>query len=87
MHMQVVFVDPGKTIRMTGGLGPLQSMAVNGAMTIMLKQVATGTQCEIIYTVGGYSISGFENIAPLVDRVLGEQCKRFKAYEQSLSEP
>jgi hypothetical protein len=33
-HMQVVYVDPGKTLRMIGGLGPLQSMAATGSMTV-----------------------------------------------------
>ena len=29
-HMDVVFHQPGKTLRMTGGLGPLQGMGVSG---------------------------------------------------------
>ena len=36
-HMHVVFVEPRKTLRLSGGLGPLQEMAVNGAMTFQLE--------------------------------------------------
>src|ERR1700730_14495977 len=31
-HLQVLFVAPGKTLRMGGGLGPLQGIAANGSM-------------------------------------------------------
>ena len=36
-HMEIVFVEPGKTLRMTGGLGPLQAMGVHGALQFTLK--------------------------------------------------
>src|SRR5262249_46755348 len=32
-HMEVVYLDPGKMVRLTGGLGPLQAMAATGSMT------------------------------------------------------
>ena len=35
-HMEIVFHQPGKMFRMTGGLGPLQGMGVSGAMTFCL---------------------------------------------------
>jgi uncharacterized protein YndB with AHSA1/START domain len=31
LHMTISFVDPGKLLRMTGGLGPLQGMGLGGA--------------------------------------------------------
>ena len=35
--MEVVNVDPGKTLVLSGALGPLQSMAATGSMTIQLS--------------------------------------------------
>ena len=32
-HMQISFVNPGREIRMLGGLGPLQMMGLHGAMS------------------------------------------------------
>ena len=44
MHMTVSFVNPNKEVRMLGGLGPLQMMAVTGAMTWAFKDLgAEGT--------------------------------------------
>ena len=37
-HMQVVNVMPGKMLVMTGGLGPLQSMAATGSMSFKLSR-------------------------------------------------
>ena len=35
-HMRVIYVAPGSTLRMSGGLGPLQSEAVTGVLTMTL---------------------------------------------------
>jgi uncharacterized protein YndB with AHSA1/START domain len=80
MHMTVVFADPGKTLRMTGGLGPLQALAVYGVMTISLAPIETGTKITVTYVVGGYGASGLSALPGLVDRVLEEQLNRFKAF-------
>ena len=39
-HMEIVVHQPGKTLRMTGGLGPLQSMGVSGALTLTFEAVS-----------------------------------------------
>ena len=83
-HLEVVFVDPGKTLRMLGGLGPLQSLAVLGSMTWSLTPTGTGTQVELTYSVGGYRPGGLQSMASLVDRVLSEQLKRFKDYTEQI---
>src|SRR3984885_8937606 len=36
-HMEVVYFAPGKQLVLSGALGPLQSMAVTGSMTIKLS--------------------------------------------------
>jgi hypothetical protein len=79
-HLEVVFAEPGKTLRMIGGLGPLQAMAVTGSMTWSLSKTDTSTNVKMTYSVGGYRPGGLQKMAPLVDRVLYEQLKRLKEY-------
>lgn len=81
-HMRVVNIEHARVLRMRGGLGPLQSEAVNGVMTIQLKLVdATGgasgkTQVLVEYVVGGYMRVPTAKIASAVDAVVGEQFRR-----------
>jgi uncharacterized protein YndB with AHSA1/START domain len=79
-HMTVVYVSPGKMIRFDGGLGPLQSMGVAGSMSWKFQPAEKGTTVELIYVVGGYSPSGFKEIASAVDSVLRLQLERYKRY-------
>jgi hypothetical protein len=79
-HMTVIFADPGKLIRMTGGLGPLQSMAVTGVMTVTFTTIPAGTRVEITYAVGGQPSHGLDKLAPLVDQVLNSQWERFSRF-------
>ena len=79
-HLEVVFVEPGKTLRMIGGLGPLQSMAVIGSMTWSLSQTEIGTNVKVTYCIGGYRTGGLQKMAPLVDKVIFEQLTRLKVY-------
>jgi hypothetical protein len=79
-HLEVVFAEPGKTLRMIGGLGPLQSMAVTGSMTWSLSKTDIGTNVKVIYSIGGYRPGGLQKMAPLVDKVMAEQLKRLKNY-------
>jgi len=79
-HMVVVQADPPRLLRMRGGLGPLQGMAVTGALTFTLAEVEAGTRVEVIYAVGGYVPGGLESIAPAVDNVLGLQLERLRDY-------
>ena len=79
-HMTVVYAEPGKALRLLGGLGPLQASAVNGSMTWMLTTEEKGTKVELTYVVGGYRDGGLKDIALLVDRVVGEQLQRLKAF-------
>lgn len=79
-HLEVVFADPGKTLRMIGGLGPLQAIAVTGTMTWSLSKTFTGTDLKVIYTVGGYRPGGLQKMASMVDKVMIEQLVRLKDY-------
>ena len=76
-HMRVIFAQPGKVLRMQGALGPLQSEAVIGTLTVAIAPTkeSTGTTVSFSYVVGGYMRYKVPEIAPAVDKVLGEQFK------------
>ena len=78
-HMTVVFASPGKLLRLTGAIGPLQEAALAGTMTWNLSQAGGGTTVELIYTAGGFRAGGFRDIATVVDGVLRGQLARLKA--------
>jgi len=76
-HMVVSYVEPNKEVRMLGGLGPLQMMAVNGAMSWSFKDLENGkTLITHRYTVTGYYDEGLDKLAPVVDAVQTGQVKR-----------
>jgi len=77
VHMTVLFAQPGKLLRLSGGLGPLQAMAVTGTMTWTLTPAGNGTAVELSYVVGGYNRGGFKDLAPGVDAVLRAQFDRY----------
>jgi hypothetical protein len=77
-HLRVVYVSPGKILRLRGALGPFQGLAVDGVMTLSVKSVADGTDISLTYAIGGYAKDGFEGLAKAADGVLGEQLARLK---------
>jgi uncharacterized protein YndB with AHSA1/START domain len=79
-HMEVVNFVPGKTLVMTGGLGPLQSLATTGSMTIQLTPAGDGTKLDVTYAIGGYLDGGLNQLAVPVDGVLTQQFTRLKNY-------
>jgi hypothetical protein len=79
-HMRVLYLQPEKVLRLSGGLGPLQAHGLSGTLTVSLKVVDGGTQLNAKYSVGGYMAGGFNDIAPAVDQVLTEQWQRLKRY-------
>ena len=79
-HLEVVSFATGKTLVMSGGLGPLQSIAAAGSMTIQLSQIQNGTKLDLVYTVTGYLPAGMNTWAAPVDSVLKQQFTRLKGY-------
>lgn len=77
-HMRVLFTDPGKVLRMTGALGPLQSEAMQGTLTVAMEPLkdGAGTKISLSYVVGGYMRYKVADIAPAVDAMLGDQFQR-----------
>lgn len=72
-HMHIVFANPGKALRMVGALGPLQSEAVHGTLTVAFKPIEGGTRIVWEYVFGGFMRHKSAEIAVAVDKVLGEQ--------------
>ncbi len=77
-HLEVIFLQPGKTLRMLGALGPLQGLAATGTMTITLSPAAGGTKLEMVYAVSGYLAKGMNTWAAPADAMLSEQLTRLK---------
>ncbi len=80
VHLSVTMVNPTVLLRMTGGLGPLGLMGLDGNMTWEFEDAEDGTRVRFTYAVGGYSPNGLDTIAPAVDGVIGEALHRLKRY-------
>jgi hypothetical protein len=78
-HMRVVQAQSGKSLRLQGGLGPLQGEGVTGTLTWFLKAVPGGTEITQNYIVGGYfRDGGGPRLAGPVGQVLEKQLTRLK---------
>lgn len=80
VHLTVTMVNPTVVMRLTGGLGPLGLMGVNGNMTWEFEDDEHGTRVRFTYAVGGYHPEGLDAMAGPVDSVIGEALARLKAY-------
>ena len=82
-HMRVIYVSKPDTLRLSGGLGPLQEAGLAGTLTWSLKAEGEGTRITQSYRVGGNYPGGFAEIAPLVDSVLAVQFNRLRTYVET----
>ena len=82
-HMEVLFYEPGKTLRMSGALGPMQVLAASGTLTFTFTPEQTGTKLEVIYAVIGYQPQGMAHWATPLNGVLTEQITRLKNYVET----
>jgi len=84
VHLVVTFVNRGVILRLTGGLGPLGLMGVNGNMTWeFLDAEGGGTRVKWTYAVGGYRQGGLDAIAVPVDYVIGEALAKLEAFVET----
>lgn len=72
-HARILLAKPGEIMRLSGAFGPLQGEAVTGTLTIQIKATPKGSALRFDYVVGGYMRFKVEDIAPAVDKVIGEQ--------------
>jgi len=80
LHMEVLQADPGKLLRLRGGLGPLQAMAVVGVLSVEFAALGEGTRLTVTYVVGGYADGGLAAIAGPVEGVVVEQFQRLRGF-------
>lgn len=79
-HARVIFAQPGKLLRLEGGLGPMQDMAVTGILTFTLEPDGKGTRIRMTYRVAGILGMPAAQLAPGVDQVMGIQLDRLRAF-------
>jgi hypothetical protein len=79
-HARVVFVRPGRSLRLLGGLGPLQEHAVIGVLGFGLEPTDGGTRITLTYRVSGHLEGGLAAWAEPVDRVLAGQMRRLQSF-------
>lgn len=80
-HLRLVYFAPGKEIRLTGGLGPLQRMGMGGAMVWTIEEAEAGSTVGWTYTVHGHGTNeAMQGLAPIVDSVQQEAFERLLRY-------
>jgi hypothetical protein len=78
--MRVTYVQPGERAVLTGSLGPLLYEATTGVMDVKVERIAGGSRITMNYRAAGFAKGGAAEMAPIVDKVLGEQIKRLRVY-------
>jgi hypothetical protein len=78
-HLRVIFVSPGKMLRLRGALGPFQGLTVDGVMTWSVKSAAGGgTDVNLTYSIAGFVKDGFDELSKAADQVLSVQIQSLK---------
>lgn len=83
MHGQVLLVQPGRVLRLSAPLGPLQALAVQGVLTLGPEVSDGRTFLRLSYRVSGSADAALDKIAPAVDQVLAQQLKRLKSLAET----
>ena len=79
-HLRVAYVQPGERVVLTGSLGPLLYEATSGVMDLKVERIAGGSKIIMSYRASGFAKGGADKMAPIVDKVLGEQMKRLRIF-------
>jgi uncharacterized protein YndB with AHSA1/START domain len=79
-HGRVIMAVPGKLLRFSGALGPLQDMAVTAVLTVRLTPKDTGTEATVTYRISGDASHKLDTFIAGVDKVIGQQFGNFAAY-------
>lgn len=77
MHAQVILAQPGSVLRLQGGFGPLQDMAVNAVLTYKLKKEPDSTHVEMIYRVSGNPVTSCLRLPELSIKYSANSLKGF----------
>jgi len=79
-HMRVAYVVPGERLVLTGALGPLLYEATAAVMDVTVERIAGGSRLVLNYRAAGFANGGADKLAPLVDKVLGDQMARYRKF-------
>ena len=79
-HLRVTYADRSKRLVLTGALGPLLYEAVAGVMDVRFEAAGPSTRVTMDYKASGFSAGGADKLAPLVDKVLGQQLARYGTF-------
>ena len=79
-HLTVVYVDPNKLLRLNGGLGPMQDMAVAGSLSFAVTEAMGKSTVTMTYKVGGYLPGGLDAMAKPSDGMLTGAMQRLKRF-------
>ena len=85
-HGRVVLVmehEGVRTLRILGGVGPLQELGVSGVLTFTVAPDPAGAKITMVYRVAGDPGLELAALAPLVDAVLMEQFGRLARFSAS----
>ena len=77
VHGGVVMAVPGKSLVLNAALGPFLKMAVSGILAIKLEEKDGTTTAVVTYRVSGDAEHKLDQLAPIVDQVLGMQFGNF----------
>ena len=86
-HGQVLYVNPGKEIRLDAPFGPLQQMAVKAIWTISITPHEDGSKVVFDEVVNGSSESNLEEMAAAVNYVKTEAMSRLISGADYSAEP
>jgi len=75
-HARVLYVGRDRALRLSGGFGPLQALAVDAILTMTFAANDGHTTVQWVYRVSGNADAALDKLAGPVDRVLGEQLGR-----------
>lgn len=82
-HMEVVYLSPETSLRLSGALGPLQGQGVAGALSLDLIAQDEATLLRWRYRVGGHAEGGLEAWSVPVNQVLSGNIERIRAVSEA----
>ena len=78
-HGRVIMAIPGRLLRFSAALGPLQEMAVSGVITVALDEKDGATTVVVTHRVSGDPSHKLDALAAIVDQVNALQFGAFAA--------
>lgn len=79
-HGRVVMAMPRSVLTLDAALGPFLEMAISGILSIKLDEKDRVTTAVVTYRVSGDAEHKLDQLAPIVDQVLGMQFGNFAAH-------